>query len=40
VLTAVDTNTSVAVGETAKAGMSTEPDPAFAETLPVSHRCG
>lgn len=40
VLSAVDTNTSVAVGETAKAGLATEPDPAFAETLPVSHRCG
>ena len=40
VLSPVDTNTSVAVGETAKAGMSTEPDPAFAETLPVNHRCG
>jgi len=40
VLSAVDTNTSVAVGDTAKSGMATEPDPAFAETLPVSHRCG
>lgn len=40
VLSPVDTNTSVAVGETAKSGLSTEPDPAFAETLPVSHRCG
>ena len=40
VLSPVDTSTSVAVGETAKAGMSTEPDPAFAETLPVNHRCG
>jgi hypothetical protein len=40
VLSPVDTNTSVAVGETAKSGMATEPDPAFAETLPVSHRCG
>lgn len=40
VLTPVDTNTSVAVGETAKAGLKTEPDPAFAETLPVNHRCG
>lgn len=36
----VDTNTSVAVGETAKSGMETEPDPAFAETLPLNHRCG
>lgn len=40
VLSQVDTSTSVAVGETAKAGLATEPDPAFAETLPVSHRCG
>ncbi|GAA5109433.1 hypothetical protein GCM10023339_09520 [Alloalcanivorax gelatiniphagus] len=39
-LTPVDTNTSVAVGETAKSGLSTEPDPAFAETLPAHHRCG
>jgi hypothetical protein len=40
VLSPVDTSTSVAVGDTAKAGMSTEPDPAFAETLPANHRCG
>ncbi len=40
VLTPVDTNTSVAVGETAKSGLSTEPDPAFAQTLPANHRCG
>ena len=40
VLSPVDTSTSVAVGDTAKAGQSTEPDPAFAETLPVNHRCG
>lgn len=40
VLTPVDTNTSVAVGETAKAGLATEPDPSFAETLPATHRCG
>jgi len=40
VLTPVDTNTSVAVGETAKAGLSTEPDAAFAESLPLTHRCG
>ena len=39
-LTPIDTNTSVAVGETAKAGLSTEPDPAFARTLPLTHRCG
>lgn len=36
----VDTNTSVAVGDMAKAGLETEPDPAFAETLPANHRCG
>jgi hypothetical protein len=40
VLSPVDTSTSVAVGDTAKAGMSSEPDPAFAETLPANHRCG
>ena len=40
VLTPVDTNTSVAVGETARAGLGTEPDPAFARTLPTNHRCG
>jgi hypothetical protein len=40
VLTPVDTNTSVAVGETAKSGLGTEPDPAFAKTLPLNHRCG
>jgi hypothetical protein len=40
VLSPVDTNTSVAVGDTAKAGLSTQPDPAFAETLPAHHRCG
>ncbi|GAB3022416.1 hypothetical protein GCM10011376_27790 [Nocardioides flavus (ex Wang et al. 2016)] len=40
VLSPVDTNTSVAVGETAKAGLGTEPDPAFARSLPTNHRCG
>jgi hypothetical protein len=40
VLTPVDTNTSVAVGETAKAGLATEPDPELARTLPLNHRCG
>ncbi len=40
VLTPVDTNTSVAVGETAKAGLATEPDTAFAKSLPLTHRCG
>lgn len=40
VLTPIDTNTSVAVGETAKAGLAEKPDPAFAKTLPTTHRCG
>ena len=40
VLKPVDTNTSVAVGETAKLGLAEQPDPAFAETLPLTHRCG
>ena len=39
-LTAVDTNTSVAVGETAMAGLATEPDTAYAQSLPAQHRCG
>ena len=40
VLTPVDTNLSVAVSDNAKSGLKTEPDPAFAATLPVQHRCG
>ncbi|HEY0643060.1 MAG TPA: hypothetical protein VGD39_06565 [Nocardioides sp.] len=40
VLSPVDTNTSVAVGETAKAGLATEPDTELAKTLPLNHRCG
>lgn len=40
VLTPVDTNTSVAVGQTAKSGLATEPDTAFAKSLPTTHRCG
>ncbi len=40
VLTPVDTNTSVAVGDTAKSGLATEPDTAFAQSLPTTHRCG
>jgi hypothetical protein len=40
VLTPVDTNTSVAVGKTAKSGLATEPDTAFAKSLPATHRCG
>ncbi|RYC09635.1 hypothetical protein [Nocardioides zhouii] len=40
VLKPVDTNTSVAVGDTAKLGLSETPDPGFADTLPSTHRCG
>lgn len=40
VLTPVDTNTSVAVSDTAKAGLSSEPDPVFAASLPDNQRCG
>jgi hypothetical protein len=40
VLKPVDTNTSVAVGEVAKKGLATEPDTAFARTLPLTQRCG
>jgi hypothetical protein len=40
VLTPIDTNTSVAVGELAKAGLATEPDTEFAKSLPLNHRCG
>lgn len=39
-LTPIDTSTSVAVGETAKAGLATEPDTAYARSLPLTHRCG
>ena len=40
VLTPVDTNTSVAVGEVAKKGLANDPDTAYARTLPLTHRCG
>lgn len=40
ILKPIDTNTSVAVGDTAKSGLADTPDPAFAETLPTTHRCG
>lgn len=40
VLSPVDTNTSVAVSDTATSGLATEPDPGFAATLPLTHRCG
>jgi hypothetical protein len=39
-LTPTDTNLSVAVGEDAKAGLATEPDATYANTLPETHRCG
>ena len=39
-LTPIDTNTSVEVSETAKSGLADQPDPAFAESLPLTHRCG
>lgn len=35
-----DTGLSLAVGEVAKAGQATEPDPAYAQGLPENHRCG
>lgn len=40
VLKPIDTNTSVAVGETAKLGLAEKPDPGFADSLPLTHRCG
>src|SRR6476469_194491 len=40
VLSPIDTNTSVAVSETAKTGLAEQPDPAYAETLPSTQRCG
>ena len=40
VLKPVDTNTSVAVGKTAKSGLADTPDPAFADSLASTHRCG
>lgn len=40
VLTPIDTNLSVAVSDTAKAGLKNEPDVAYANTLPANHRCG
>lgn len=39
-LTPVDTSTSFAVGDTAKAGLAPEPDTAYAQSLPSTHRCG
>ncbi len=40
VLSPIDTNTSVAVGETATTGLALEPDTGYANTLPLNHRCG
>jgi hypothetical protein len=39
-LTPIDTNTSVEVSETAKSGLAEQLDPALAESLPPTHRCG
>lgn len=39
-LSPVDTNLSVAVSEEARAGLAAEPDASYAQTLPVTHRCG
>ena len=39
-LTAVDTSTSVAVGQTAKDGLLGTAGSEFARSLPASHRCG
>jgi len=40
VLSPVETDLSTAVSEQAKAGLNTEPDAAYAQTLPLTHRCG
>ncbi|MCF6376537.1 hypothetical protein L2K70_02880 [Nocardioides KLBMP 9356] len=40
VLKPIDTNTSVAVGDTAKSGLADTPDAEFAGTLPSTQRCG
>lgn len=39
-LVPVDTNLSFALSDEAKAAMATEPDPAYAGSLPRSQRCG
>ncbi len=39
-LSPVDTNLSVAVSDAAKAGLSSEPDVAYANSLPSNQRCG
>lgn len=40
VLSPIDTNTSMAVSEIAKSGLAEQPDPAYAQTLPSTQRCG
>ena len=39
-LTPVDTSTSVAVSDIAMSGLATEPDTAYAQSLPSTQRCG
>jgi hypothetical protein len=39
-IVSTDTNLSVAVGELAQKGLASEPDPAYAGTLPSHQRCG
>lgn len=39
-LVPTDTNLSFALSDEAKAGLATEPDPAYANSLPSSQRCG
>ena len=40
VLSPVDTNTSFAVSDLAKSGLSNEPDASYSATLPLTQRCG
>ncbi|SEB55868.1 hypothetical protein SAMN04489844_0520 [Nocardioides exalbidus] len=40
VLTPVDTNTSFAVSDIAKSGLTSEPDASYSATLPLTQRCG
>ena len=39
-IVSTDTNLSVAVGELAQKGLASDPDPAYAGTLPSHQRCG
>jgi hypothetical protein len=39
-LAPADTSTSFALSDTAKSGLATEPDTAYAQSLPSTHRCG